>query len=108
MTLTVNKAIDHLRHENRKKRARVNAPPAAMEDLLSSEFAPDLQLIADESFAKLLAALDETGDTSLRSLALLKLENQPPADIASELGCTIRTLQRKLKTIRAIWQVIET
>ena len=108
VTLTVNKAIDHLRHENRKKRAHANAPPAAMEDLLSSEFAPDLQLIADESFAKLLAALDETGDSSLRSLALLKLENQPPADIASELGCTIRTLQRKLKTIRAIWQVIET
>ncbi len=107
VTLTINKTIDHLRHENRKTRAPAVDTPATVEDLLSSEFAPELQLIADESFAKLLAALDKTGDASLRSLALLKLENQPAAQIASELGCTVRTVQRKLQTIRSIWQVIE-
>lgn len=107
VTLTINKTIDHLRHESRKKRSRVDAPAATIEDLLSGELAPELQLIADESFEKLLTALDETGDPSLRRLAMLKLENQPSAFIAAELACTIRTLQRKLKTIRAIWQVIE-
>lgn len=107
VTLTINKTIDHLRHENRQKRSPAMDTTATAEDLLSGEFSPELQLIADESIAKLLEALEETGDPSLRSLALLKLEYQPVAEIASELGCTVRTVQRKLKTIRAIWQVID-
>jgi len=107
VTLTINKTIDHLRRENRKKRTPEYDAPVYAADLISGECKPELQLIADESFGELLAALDETGDTDLHRLALLKLENLSTTEIASELGCTVRTVQRKLKTIRAIWQAIE-
>jgi DNA-directed RNA polymerase specialized sigma24 family protein len=66
-----------------------------------------LQLITDESFERLLFALDATGDADLKKLALLKLENYPTTELATELGCTVRTVQRKLKTIREIWQANE-
>ncbi|MDX1928012.1 MAG: sigma-70 family RNA polymerase sigma factor [Pirellulaceae bacterium] len=111
VTITINKAIDHLRRENRQKRSSENevaaGPLDVPVDVLSSESAPELQLITDESFEKLLAALDATGDLDLKRLALLKLENHPATELAAELGCTVRTVQRKLKTIREIWQANE-
>jgi RNA polymerase sigma factor (sigma-70 family) len=107
VTITINKTIDHLRRENRQKRSSENEIAASPMDMLSSECAPELQLITDESFEKLLAALDATGDTDLKRLALLKLENHPATELAAELGCTVRTVQRKLKTIREIWQANE-
>jgi RNA polymerase sigma factor (sigma-70 family) len=107
VTLTINKAINHLRHENRKKRTPSNATLVSVEDLLSSDFVPEVQLIADESFEKLLAALDATGDLSLQTVALLRIEDQPISEIAVKLGCTVRTVQRKLSTIRAIWEAME-
>ncbi len=107
VTITINKTIDHLRRENRQKRSSENEVAAYATELLSVEDAPELQMITDESFEKLLAALDATGDLDLKRLALLKLENCSSAELASELGCTVRTVQRKLKTIREIWQAEE-
>ena len=61
-------------------------------------------LAANESFEKLLDSLDESGDKSLKTIAILRVNASPPEEIASRLGCTIRTVQRKLKTIRALWE----
>jgi RNA polymerase sigma factor (sigma-70 family) len=107
VTITINKTIDHLRRENRQKRSAGNEVAASAIDLLGAECAPELQLITDESFERLLFALDATGDADLKKLALLKLENYPTTELATELGCTVRTVQRKLKTIREIWQANE-
>ena len=107
VTITINKTIDHLRRENRQKRSAESEAIVSAVDLLSNENAPELQLITDESFEKLLAALDATGDADLKKLALLKLENHSTSELASDLGCTVRTVQRKLKTIREIWQANE-
>lgn len=113
VTLTINKAIDHLRRENRKKRGGGGSaesvggaavPSRELDELLARDPSPGLQLIADESFARLLDALDDSGDGQLRTIALLRLEDTSTAGIAAQLGCTVRSVQRKLKTIRAIWE----
>lgn len=42
-------------------------------------------------------------DDSLRRVALLRLAGQSNVEIAAELGCVTRTVERKLHLIRLIW-----
>lgn len=108
VTITINKSIDHLRHENRLKRGGGQDQVAgAIEELISGEETPELQLVASETLEQLFIALDNTGDADLRTIATLRLENTPPTVIAQQLDCTIRTVQRKLKTIQAIWHSLD-
>jgi RNA polymerase sigma factor (sigma-70 family) len=117
VTLTVNKTIDHLRRENRLKRggpAKASAnnrdgstAEESLSQLLAPNASPELKAIASESFERLFAALDASGDETLRTIALLRLEDAAPAAIAEQLGCTPRTVQRKIKTIRALWQACD-
>jgi len=51
--------------------------------------------------------LERLGDESLRELALLKLEGLSNDDIARRLQCGLRTVERKLRGIRAIWSEVE-
>ena len=62
----------------------------------SPEFAAE---IAEES-QRFLDLLD---DPTLRSLALLKLEGHVNTEIADLLGCTSRTVERRLALIRRLW-----
>jgi RNA polymerase sigma factor (sigma-70 family) len=117
VSLTINKTIDHIRHENRQKRGggrTINLTSSdeqdhrfALDELLHYENTPELQMVAEESMNRFFDALDATGDETLRTIAISRLEDRPQSEIARELGCTIRTLQRKLTTIRAIWQAID-
>lgn len=110
VTLTINKAIDHVRHCGRKKRGgnpdRLQnlRGPELLDRLASNEPAPELVAATAESFDRLIASLDESGDADLRTIAILRMDGETPEMIATELGCTVRTIQRKLKTIRAIWE----
>ena len=47
--------------------------------------------------------LEVLGDAGLRAVALWKMEGYTNAEIADKLGCTRRTVERKLRVIRAIW-----
>ncbi len=117
VTLTINKTIDHLRRENRLKRGGPARPTTknqagsaaeeSLNQLLAPDASPELKAIASESFERLFAALDASGDETLRTIALLRLEDEAPAVIAERLGCTLRTVQRKVKTIRALWQACD-
>src|SRR5262249_2863329 len=64
------------------------------------EIPPALQDIPEEEVEILLAALD---DPMLRRIAVGRLEGLSNAEIAGELGCAVRTVERKLERIRAIW-----
>jgi DNA-directed RNA polymerase specialized sigma24 family protein len=48
----------------------------------------------------LLAAL---ADVTLQKIAVGRLEGLSNAEIAHELRCAVRTVERKLERIRAIW-----
>ena len=43
-------------------------------------------------------------DPDLRQIALWKLEGHTNAEIAAQLDCTLRTVERKLERIRAYWE----
>jgi RNA polymerase sigma factor (sigma-70 family) len=116
VSLTLNKAVDHVRRENRLKRRPPqpsdgrNSPKPALagdadwNELVSREPTPELAAAAAESFQDLMAALDQTGDATLRRITLQSICGYTTSQLAKELGCTPRTVQRKLQTIRAIWE----
>lgn len=108
MTLTLNKAIDHIRHTNRQKRKSPQAtqPPDSiqiLEQVAGNQPLPELEVAARESFQWLLDQLGNCDDPTLQELAVWRIHGASIAEIAAAQGCTERTIQRKLKTIRAIW-----
>jgi hypothetical protein len=48
--------------------------------------------------------LQKLGDEGLRTVARLKQEGYTDAEVAGRLRCSLRTVERKLKLIRAIWE----
>ena len=54
-----------------------------------------------EEFCRLFHLLP---DESLRCIATLKLRNYTNAEIADQLDIVERTVERKLSTIRQIWE----
>jgi DNA-directed RNA polymerase specialized sigma24 family protein len=99
--LTARKVVDLVRHENRRKRG--GGPPAEvdLEGLPDREWGPDFAAQVGEECARLLEGL---GDPLLRSVAEWKMEGFTSAEIARRLGCTERTVERKLRVIRRLWR----
>ncbi len=126
VSMTVRKAIDHLRHEGRLKRGGSggktsqdplgdanggNVPVHAKREQMISweqvadvEPSPEMVAIASDFFQRLLGTLEQTGDASLPEIAVASLNGYDNSEIAHSLGCTVRTVQRKLKTIRKLWE----
>jgi RNA polymerase sigma factor (sigma-70 family) len=108
VTITLNKAIDQIRHENREKRRPVSQRSAAIdpsvEELVSREPSAEMLSAATESFVSLMTALDRTRDAQLRQIAVASMEGGTLAEIAATMNCSTRTVQRKLKTIRRVWE----
>lgn len=69
-------------------------------DMLGKEPVPELALGVQENCRLLL---DKLEDDVLRKIALRTLEGFRPDEIASELNCARRTVERKLERIREIW-----
>ena len=115
VTLTINKAIDQLRYHKRQKRSGVaegnpDLKPNAVtsiDDLLSTEPTAESIAVASETMNVLFEHLDQTGDADLKSIALASIEGESSAEIAKRFDCSARTIQRKLKTIRAVWETCD-
>jgi len=48
--------------------------------------------------------LECLGDPMLRSVAVSKLEGYTNEEIGAMLGCSLRSVERKVRLIRSIWQ----
>jgi DNA-directed RNA polymerase specialized sigma24 family protein len=104
VVITVRKAIDLHHHENRLKRGGPAAPQAGapqLDDLLGREPTPELAAVMAEECGRLMSQL---GDAELRSIALLKMEGYTDDEIGRQLGCARRTVQRRLRLIRQLWE----
>ena len=104
VVLTVRKAQDLVKHERRQKRGGGRAGGAAhgefdLENLLSREPTPELSAMLAENCERLLERLEP----AQRQIARLKLEGHANAEIATQLGCGLRTVERRLELIRRIW-----
>jgi len=114
-SMTINKARDVWKHATRKKRR----PPGKIVNILDmggvwddspklgfdpedprSRNDAELAAVAAEQLQLLLDALE---DTTLRQIAIMTLDGHSTGDIAEQLTCVPRTVQRKLNRIRAIW-----
>lgn len=104
VAITMNKAKQTARREGRIKRGGELNREALWDDMLCNGPTPEFTVELSEQIHNLLQALDETGDDQLRPIALWSLEGYTTEDIAEKLDCVSRTVQRKLKIIRRIWQ----
>lgn len=112
--ITVRKAIGAVRYQTRKKRGGGNvlgesalgqdeqSEVAGLSRFLSREPTPDDAAELADQLDTLLAMLN---DETLRVIALHKLRGLTSEEIAGSLQVSTRTVDRKLKLIRAMWAV---
>lgn len=113
IAITGHKAIDAIRAETRKKRGggkvlnqdalqhgNDEVDAASLLDAIGTEPTPQFAAILAEDFRLRLEQLD---DETLRHVALRKMEGYQNDEIAEELGCASRTIERKLQLIRKVW-----
>ena len=68
--------------------------------MLSDEPTPAFAAEMAEGFQQLL---DSLGEDALRQAALLKLEGYSDEEIAAKQQCSLRTVERRLASIRTVW-----
>jgi DNA-directed RNA polymerase specialized sigma24 family protein len=106
--LTARKASHLLRDEGRQKRRGGRASldagvdgGALLQQVLSREPTPAFAVEVAEQYQRLLARLD---NPELVRVARLKVEGYTNDEIAGQLHCTTRTVERRLRIIRGLWE----
>jgi DNA-directed RNA polymerase specialized sigma24 family protein len=112
MVLTARKVSHLLRDEGRQKRrggrASLDAGTqggALLKQVLSREPTPAFAAEVAEQYQRLIARL---GDPELIRVAGLKMEGYTNDEIAGQLDCTTRTVERRLRIIRGLWEKEDT
>jgi len=111
VVMTARKAANLRRAEGRYKRgggkqarreeAPEESPEVLLEQVLSRELTPEQVVQMREECERLLRGL---GDDELRRVALWRLEGYTVEEIAARLGCAERSVKRRLRLIRSIWE----
>lgn len=112
VVITANKALKQLTHASRQKRGggtftgSLGINPFGKEDeaalvqVVGTEPTPDFAAQIAEEYRRLLDLLQ---DETLQQVAVLKMEGSGNDEIAEKLGCSRRTIARKLESIRVLW-----
>jgi DNA-directed RNA polymerase specialized sigma24 family protein len=117
MVITTLKAAAVIEHNSRQKRggglvrgdsavgiSLESSDPSLMagfDRFPSEKPAPDIAaLMADETH-RLISSLP---DATAQQIAVMKMEGHTHEEIADKLGCNVRTVERRLKQIRELWQ----
>jgi DNA-directed RNA polymerase specialized sigma24 family protein len=111
VVITERKALDQARRQQRHKRGGgkiVGMPERADGDiegrgvasLRSPEPTPEFAALVADEYRALLAQLR---DDSLRAVARLRMEGYTNQEVSERLGCSLRTVARKLELIRSTW-----
>jgi RNA polymerase sigma factor (sigma-70 family) len=96
-TRTISRAIDLIR---RHKPGEVPGDPD-VEQLLTREPTPEEAAEMADECRRLLELLNQP---ELRQIALWKVEGYTDEEIAAKLDCVPRTVRRKVRRIRLLWQ----
>lgn len=112
--LTERKAIDRIRRATAGKRgggqvrgdSAFERPGAVdsvggLDQLAAAEPGPELAALFEDECRRLLTLIE---NDELKRLALMKLEGYTNEEIAAKMGRAVRSVQRKLESIRKIWQ----
>jgi RNA polymerase sigma factor (sigma-70 family) len=102
LEITRNRVIDLQRRENRQRRgggtALDEAPIAEAPDETPN---PELAAMMASECQRLLEQLH---DGELQAIAMAKMDGADNAEIAAQLNCSQRTVERRLKLIRDKWK----
>ncbi|MFG0317278.1 MAG: ECF-type sigma factor [Planctomycetota bacterium JB042] len=99
--ITARKAAGRRRGEAAQKRGGGAEPDGAeVTSVLGAEPTPEFAAEVAEESERLLAALP---DDAMRDIALRKLEGYTNEEIAADLDCAVRTVERRLGLIRRLW-----
>jgi DNA-directed RNA polymerase specialized sigma24 family protein len=112
LMITVRKAINLRKHENRKRRGGGMTPVGEsaaaaqgddraelLDQVVGREPTPEFAVQVAEQCQRLL---DGISDPEMRQLALWKMEGYTNEEIAQRLGVVGRTVERKLRLIRGL------
>jgi DNA-directed RNA polymerase specialized sigma24 family protein len=100
--ITSRKVADQVQHLRRQKRgAGMVQVLVLLGEVLGREPTPAFAVQVAEEYQHLLALL---GDAELQAIARYKIEGYTNEEIATELNCTARTVERKLRSIRGLWR----
>jgi len=103
LMVTERKAHDLIEHEGRQKRdwrRQQSTASSAAVHLVSTEPDPAFAAQVAEECERLLKKL---ADADLRKIAERKMEGYANKEIAEELGCSLVTVERRLRLIRRMW-----
>jgi DNA-directed RNA polymerase specialized sigma24 family protein len=106
VVITARKAGRLVRDQRRQKRGGVvpagaGDAQAALEQVAGREPSPEFAAQVAEECRRLLGVLN---NDELRSVAVWKMEGCTNAEIAGRLRCAPRTVERKLRLIRTLWE----
>ena len=102
--LTARKAAHERRRQQAQKRGGDKSCLGGEHELdaiIGTEPTPEFAAMIAEEFETLLNRLP---DKDMRQIARLRLEDYSNAEIAAQLRCSERTVERRLALIRAVWE----
>ena len=114
VTITCHKAVKQARQQRAQKRGGgyVRGTSAfvksgtenlvgGIEQVMGHRPTPDFACMMADTCSELFSRLS---DDDLRTIALYKMEGHSNEEIADKLGCTVRTVERRLSRIRKSWE----
>ncbi|MGA2255202.1 MAG: ECF-type sigma factor [Thermoguttaceae bacterium] len=114
LEITAHRVIDLRRRENRQRRGGGQCRSSAARNPTGSEIAQSAVFEApDDTPTPEVAAmmanecqrlLEELHDGELQAIATAKMEGASNAEIAAQLNCSQRTVERRLRLIRDKWK----
>lgn len=114
ISIVAHKSVDLIRRENCLKRGGVGtagdaedrcvvAPPS-VDEVVSEQVSPETAAMVAELFQRLLTRLDRADDPDLMVIAVARMRGDSKNEIAIQLECSSRSIERKLKLIHRAWQ----
>lgn len=101
VTVTARKSVDELRRRAAKKRSsQVTTQVEDLRTIIGEQPSPEFVVEVADELERLISAFD---DSTLRTIALRKLEGYSNDEIAEELSVSVRTVIRKVNRIRQEW-----
>jgi RNA polymerase sigma factor (sigma-70 family) len=98
VVLTARKAVDLYKHQARQKRT------GEVSGLDADVPGPDEDPALEAAFADELRSLFDRLPPEVRAVAELRLDGLEKDEIAARLGCTVRTVDRRLVLVRSYWE----
>lgn len=107
IVITSRKAQDQFAYENRLKRTPSDGQSRLLDDdelvdtAISREPSPEFAAQMAETVDRMI---DRLGHEDLQQIAIMKLEGHTNVEIAEKLNRGLATIERKLRTIRTVWE----